>query len=93
MVGTVINRGEAQVLRLSIIYALLDGHATIELTHLNSAIAFWENCEVSARFIFSGRESNSFKEVIIDSLLEGPKSKTEIFRIFNYSDVFNLEYR
>ena len=82
LVGTVINRGEAQVLRLSMIYALLGNSVTIDSNHLNSALSFWEYCEDSAKFIFSGRESKSYKEVILKSLVEGPKSKTDLFRIF-----------
>jgi hypothetical protein len=54
ILGGCWNRGEAQVLRLSMIYALLDGHATIELSHLKCAVACWEYCEDSAKFIFSG---------------------------------------
>ena len=82
LVGTVINRGEAQVLRLSMIYALLDGRAIIELRHLNSAIKFWKFCEDSAKIIFSEREETSFQGIILNSLLDKPKSKTEIYRIF-----------
>lgn len=53
--GSLTSRAEAQVLRLSIIFALLDGRATIEETHLRAALAVWRYCEDSARFIFGDR--------------------------------------
>src|SRR6185437_4134260 len=42
----------AQTLRLSIVYALLDGSAEIREPHLNAALAVWQHAEASARRIF-----------------------------------------
>ena len=42
LVGALLARAEAQVLRLSMIYALLDGAAVITPTHLTAALALWE---------------------------------------------------
>lgn len=39
LVVTVNNRGEAQVIRLAVIYALLDGQGAIEPVHLQAALA------------------------------------------------------
>jgi hypothetical protein len=39
--GCVINRGEAQAIRLAMIYALLDGKEHIGADHLRAALAFW----------------------------------------------------
>jgi hypothetical protein len=50
--GAVTGRGEAQVLRLSMLYALLDGCATIDVPHLQAALAVWRYCDASARLIF-----------------------------------------
>jgi hypothetical protein len=36
------GRAEAQVLRLSMIYALLDNTATIAEVHLRAALALWD---------------------------------------------------
>jgi hypothetical protein len=49
----VTSRAEAQVLRLSLIYALLDGSDTIDVPHLRAALAIWRYCDDSARLIFS----------------------------------------
>lgn len=50
--GAVVGRGEAQTLRLSMLYALLDGASTIDVAHLKAATAVWRYCESSARIIF-----------------------------------------
>ena len=49
----VTSRAEAQVLRLSLIYALLDGSDTIDVPHLRAALAIWRYCDESARLIFT----------------------------------------
>ncbi|MBY0456866.1 MAG: hypothetical protein K2V38_05985, partial [Gemmataceae bacterium] len=50
--GAATGRAEAHVLRLSMIYALLDGQAVIGVDHLNAAMAVWAFCDESARIIF-----------------------------------------
>jgi hypothetical protein len=52
LLGAVVARGEAQVVRLALIYALLDGSAQIDVPHLRAALACWEYCESSAAYIF-----------------------------------------
>jgi hypothetical protein len=52
LVGTLLARAEAQVLRLSMLYALLDGTATIRTEHLYAALALWEYVEASVTYIF-----------------------------------------
>ena len=54
--GKVTSRGEAQTLRLSMIYAVLDGSTTIEISHLRAGLAVWQYAEASARLIFSEDE-------------------------------------
>ena len=52
LLGAVTSRSEAQVVRLSLLYALLDGCATIRAEHVLAGLAVWDYCERSARFIF-----------------------------------------
>jgi phage/plasmid primase-like uncharacterized protein len=82
LVGCVINRGEAQVVRLALIYCLLDGMTTIGLNHLESAIALWRYCEQSARYVFHGRQTDGVAEKILQALTERPMTATEIHRLF-----------
>ena len=81
LVGCVINRGEAQVVRLAMIYCLLDGMTTISLDHLEAAIALWRYCEQSARYIFHGRQTDGVAEKILLALAEKPMTSTEIHRL------------
>jgi hypothetical protein len=50
--GTATSCAEAQVLRLSAIYAALDRSACIEPAHLQAALAVWDYCQASAHFFF-----------------------------------------
>jgi hypothetical protein len=53
--GHVTSRAEAQVLRLSLVYALLDRSTVIRRDHVEAAMAFWAYCRESARSIFGDR--------------------------------------
>jgi hypothetical protein len=64
------------------IYSLLDGKKTIEISHLSSALAFWQYCEDSAKFIFSGWGSNPAVVKIMNYISTKPRSKTDLFRLF-----------
>jgi hypothetical protein len=52
LAGQVTSRAEAQVVRLSLIYCLLDGGLHISLEHLKAAEAVWNYCRDSARWAF-----------------------------------------
>jgi hypothetical protein len=52
LLGAVIARDAAQVLRLSAAYALTDGSHRIELAHLEAAWALWRYCRASAAYVF-----------------------------------------
>lgn len=86
LVGSLTARAEAHVLRLALNYALLDQSATIDVSHLEAAIAFWEYCEQSVEFIFAGVSSVRFAERVKQRLRErGPSgiSRTELNRSFS----------
>ena len=51
--GSVTARAEAQMLRLSVLYALLDGSDAIDLEHVEAAKAAWDYCEASAEYLFA----------------------------------------
>lgn len=54
LLGAITARGEAQTIRLGMIYALLDHKDQIDEAHLKGALAVWEYCEASAARIFGG---------------------------------------
>ena len=83
LVGCVINRAEAQVIRLAMIYCLLDSLTTISILHLEAALAFWNYCEQSARYIFHGRQADQVAQRILDELKSGPMDGMALHRLFS----------
>ncbi len=87
MLGAVTARAEAQVMRLSAIYALLDNSALIQPVHHQAAMALWAYCERSAQWIFSTLTENPRAERIQAALQEAGDTgltRTEINeRVFN----------
>jgi len=83
LVGCVTNRGEAQALRLAMIYCLLDGETEITLDHLEAGVAFWGYCRQSAKYIFHGRQTDTTAQTILEALKKGPLSGTKIHELFN----------
>ncbi|HTV59362.1 MAG TPA: bifunctional DNA primase/polymerase [Verrucomicrobiae bacterium] len=78
--GAVTSRGEAQVLRLSLIYAMLDRSGHIRSEHLRAALAFWRYCEDSARFIFEELTDN--QQLIIEFARErSGATKTDFLKV------------
>lgn len=65
LVGAVTARAEAQVLRLSLIYALLDCSKVIDLPHLEAAWAVWNYCYQSAVYIWGDASGDE----VVDRLL------------------------
>jgi hypothetical protein len=84
LVGAVTSRASAQVLRLSMLYALLDCSETIGVRHLEAALALWRYCEDSARFIFGEAVGNSTADTILSALRESSDglTQTEINNLF-----------
>jgi hypothetical protein len=68
MSGAVIGRAEAQVMRLSAIYALLDKSALIRPEHHQAAMALWRYCEQSARWVFGTSTGDRNADKIVAAL-------------------------
>jgi len=82
--GAVTGRAEAQVIRLALLYALLDQDAEISVEHLKAGLAIWDYADASARFIFGDATGDPVKDTILTSLRNNPDglSRTEISRLF-----------
>jgi hypothetical protein len=65
LLGHLTARAAPQALRLSLLYALLDGAAQIMLPHVQAGIAVWQFCEDSARYIFTARTSDHAADEIM----------------------------
>jgi hypothetical protein len=84
MLGAMLARAPAQVIRLALVYAILDRSRAICLPHLKAALAVWEYCEASARWIFGGALEDPVADRIVGALRcnEGPLSQTELHSLF-----------
>ncbi len=82
-IGAVTDRAEAQVIRLALIYALLDGHSEIRANHMSAALAVWRYCFESAHFVFGSEQSHSAAQKVLKALKTGPLTKTQISKMFN----------
>lgn len=70
LAGLVTNRAHVQVIRLSLIYALLDQSATVREEHIRAARALWDFTVESAQHIFGGRMGDPIAQRILDELSE-----------------------
>lgn len=70
LLGGMTARAEAQVTRLSCIYALLDASGAIERPHLEAALAVWDFCFESCRYIFGDSLGDPVADVILKALRE-----------------------
>ena len=84
LLGSVTSRAEAQVMRLACLYTLLDYRKEIGLEHLQAALALWQYCEDSARYIFGNQTGNKIADTIYAALLgeEDGLTKTQIRDLF-----------
>ena len=79
--GSVTDRAEAQVTRLSMLYALGDGTEVIKAEHLKAALALWQYVADSARYSFGNRLADLNAQKIIEALRTHPDgmTRTEIW--------------
>ncbi|MGB9920176.1 MAG: hypothetical protein ACPLPT_05550 [Moorellales bacterium] len=76
LLGEVIGRAEAQVMRLACVYALLDLSETVRREHLEAALALWDYAEASARFIFGHSLGDPVADRILEVLGKAPEGMT-----------------
>ncbi len=78
--GAMLGRADAQVVRLALIYALMDRSSEIRRAHLEAALALWEYAEASGRFIFGAGLGDHVADTILRLLNSAPAglTRTEI---------------
>src|SRR5262249_890162 len=84
LLGAVTARAEAQVIRLALIFALLDSNDAIGTEHLEAAMAVWAYCDESAEVIFGDRSGDPVADEILFALRRIPDgmTRTEINNLF-----------
>jgi hypothetical protein len=76
LLGLMLSRAEAQVMRLACVYALLDRKPVVRVEHLRAALALWKYCEDSARLIFGDRFADPDAEKLLAALRAAPAGLT-----------------
>jgi hypothetical protein len=83
--GAATSRAEAQVLRLSAIYAVLDCSSSIGLPHLQAALAVWDYCSASASLFFGASTGDHTTDRILDAINASTTglSRTQMSALFH----------
>jgi hypothetical protein len=83
--GAATARAEAQVLRLSALYAALDCSSIIRLPHLQAALTLWEYCSYSATSLFGNCVGDSVADRILEALqaAENGLTRKQIRNLFH----------
>jgi len=83
-IGSILARAEAHVLRLAMIYALLDCRTEISVQHLKAAMAVWDYAAQSAKRIFGNTTGDRIADKIHSFVLQnGASSRTDIHEALN----------
>lgn len=83
LAGSLLGRAEAHVMRLSALYAVLDGENEMDLVHLKAALALWEYAQASTRMIFGDNTGDSEADAILQALRErGELTDSDISSLF-----------
>jgi len=83
LIGAILARAEAHVLRLSVLYAVLDRSPVVRPVHLEAALAVWDYADASARRIFGGLLGLSVADTILAALRKrGPMTRDQIRELF-----------
>lgn len=84
LLGALTSRAEAQVTRLSVLYALLDGSDTIAETHLTAALELWRYARESVAHVFGDATGNPDADSILRALRATSEglSRTDISNLF-----------
>lgn len=83
LLGSIISRAEALVLRFSMVYALLDRSTTIRPEHLNAAIEVWRYAEDSAKHIWGESLGYPDAEMALAAIQQGPGiNRARLYSLF-----------
>jgi len=86
LLGAILGRAEAQVIRIALIYALLDNTEQIGLPHLRAALAVWAFCEDSTTQIWGDMVGDDVADTILAAVKTAGLAglgRTEISNLFS----------
>lgn len=76
LLGSIITRGSPYLLRLSLLYALLDGCRQIDVQHLEAGYAVWRYARASAEYVFGDSIGDEVADKILNALRMAPAGLT-----------------
>ena len=89
--AALLARGAPQVRRLAMMYAALDGENQVDRRHLEAALALWEYCAASVRFVYQSADALSARGLrILEALHESAAaglSRDQIRRVIGSNNV------
>jgi len=82
LIGAMTARNEAQMVRLAMLYALLDQTSMISYDHLTAAKAVVNYCHRSVKYLFWSITGNPIADKILTALEHAPKiSRTAVYNM------------
>ena len=87
LTGAILGRGAAQVLRLSLVYSLLDPkeserqNPAIRVPHLLAALAIWDYCQASVFHIFGDAIGDPAADRLLRAIKRGPQTDTDLYEL------------
>ncbi|MBA3779739.1 MAG: hypothetical protein H0X16_10670 [Chloroflexi bacterium] len=83
LAGALTDRGEPQVLRLSLVYALADRSPAIDVPHLEAALELWRYAERSTTYLFGDSLGDPVADRILGFLrVQGPQAREALRELF-----------
>jgi hypothetical protein len=85
LLGAITDPAEAQTIRLALVYTLLDQAPQIDVVHIEAALALWNFCVASARYIFGDLVGNPTADTILRALRAAGTdglSRTDVVNLF-----------
>jgi hypothetical protein len=84
LAGALLARAEAHVMRLALLYALLDRSMAIGATHLLAALALWDYCDRSVYHVFGDDLGDPVADELLRLLRGSPDglTRTDMLRFF-----------
>jgi 5S rRNA maturation endonuclease (ribonuclease M5) len=86
IIDALLSRAEAHVMRLSLLYALLDGAKEIRKEHLKAALAVWDYSEASVKYVFGNAVDSDAQKVLRKLEQSGALTSGEIrAQVFSFN--------
>ncbi len=91
LLAAMTARTEAQIVRLALVYALLDRSAVIDVPHLRAARALWDYAERSVRHVFGDSTGDRHADALRLQLADGPLQWEDAKRALGVRSAAELE--